>query len=389
MSENFVLDESKAKIHMAGSAGCDGPVHKCTMTPTSLSKMSYYSTVYFKKPDSPDSYGLPSVTAPFADSAVAITLFGTLLCMTFVLPAVMKKPRDIISTSLSIFSGLIGKYLVVNRNPKNLLLYSFWLLLAGVISVTYTNILQSHVVVPGVCENDLSFEEMTRQNYSFESVSWKWMKYAANDSSYEASSYMAARERKLSEKVSQIGKYLRIGSDLNEFVQYYSGTTKRVQVNPSDDIESFKLIPLITEWDLVVGEEKFFNVPLWWEFTYVERASLLARSVELLKEAGLAQYFVQLANRKFVEAVVAGNKENKLKLRNAPAKTHRRVPECRSASLDDALVRECFVLFMYGNLIAAALFLAEQLTSVVIQLFHASTVSVYIISSALPMPHEP
>ena len=103
----------------------------------------------------------------------------------------------------------------------------------------------------------------------------------------------------------------------------------------------------------------------------MERALLFARSVELLKKAGLAQYFVHLSNIKFRESVVGGTTGSKLK--NPPTKIHRRVPQHRSASLDDAFVRECFVLLLYGNLIAAALFLAEQLTSVMPQQFHAST----------------
>ena len=71
---------------------------------------------------------------------------------------------------------------------------------------------------------------------------------------------------------------------------------------------------------------------------------------------------MQLANIKFAEGFVGGNTGSKLK--NAPTQIQRRVPEHRSASLDDAFVRECFVLLLFGNLIDAALFRAEQLTSV-------------------------
>lgn len=49
----------------------------------------------------------------------------------------------------------------------------------------------------------------------------------------------------------------------------------------------------ILGWDIVVGQERFFSAPLWWVFKDVERSSLLVNSVELIKEFGFLNYFVQ------------------------------------------------------------------------------------------------
>ena len=368
-SRSFGLDRNKAEVHMDCSVGCDRPWQHCYNPPVSLSESKYHNTLFFEKPVSVDSFSLPSFAAPLSDSMVAITLLGTSLFVALILTGLTSKPCEIVPVCLSIYLGLIGKSLPISGNRKSAYLYSFWLLLTRVLSATYTNILQSYVVVPQVRYNDLSFEQMTKKNYSFESTLWLWMKILTS-TAFEC---RGTREEMLSERVSKIGKSLGIGTNLDEFVHYYSGSTKRVLVEHGSDTKVYKLISKVTGWDLTVGKERFFNVPLWWNFVRVERASLLASSVELLKEAGLLQYFLRLSDLKFREAVIAAGRDKEFTTANvSTSMIHRTEAEGSSASLNDGLVRECFVLFMYGILTAVAIFLAEQLTKVVHVWLHPS-----------------
>ena len=221
------------------------------------------------------------------------------------------------------------------------------------------NILQSYVVVPGVRYSGLSFENMTERNYTFESTLWDWMRNIMN---YNAATLISRREKVLAERVSERGKHLTFGLPAGEFIKYYSEAAKRALVQPHDETQRFASFSKVTDWDVVIGKEEFFNFPLWWNFVRVERASLLAASVESLKEAGILHYFLQLSDLKVRKMIAATTTERGSKSTYPPSHTADLEFEGVFASLSDALVSESFVLYMYGILTALVVFLAEQLT---------------------------
>ena len=359
--ENYGSYRNSADIHMISSiSSCTGHLTQCYIPPVSLLKLEHHNTLLFRKADRVEPFSLPSLTAPFPDSIAETILLCTPLCMMIILLILRSKSTGVISTYLPLLLGLIGKSLFMRGNAKSTFCYSFWLLVGFVILVTYTSILQSYVVVPGVRYNDLSFDDMSKQNYSFEARQWKWMKATANDSTYHAITVLRAREKTLSERVSNRGKYLgRDSKSWSNFVEYYSKATKRALVVPGDETELYTSI-LLTHMDIVVGKEKFFAVPLWWDFMCVERGSLLASSVESFKEAGLLQYFLQLMKSKSLEVTISGSRKKELNSAKGPTAIHKTAFEGSNASLKDALISECFVLLVYGILTAIAVFLSEK-----------------------------
>ena len=68
-------------------------------------------------------------------------------------------------------------------------------------------------------------------------------------------------------------------------------------------------------WDAVVGQERFFSLPHWWSFAEVERGSLVASSVELLKQFGFVAYFLQLSKSKAQEEVQADPQKEFMKFK--------------------------------------------------------------------------
>ena len=149
------------------------------------------------------------------------------------------------------------------------------------------------------------------------------MRQVTHDSSYETSISIRKKEKALSQQVSEVSKYHTVGSDFGEVVQYYSAATKRTLLEYGDDTEAHKLISQVTGRDVVVGKERFFYVPLWWNFGHVERASLLASSVELFKAAGLLQYFLELSRVKVREVLVVGGGDEAFATTNANVKISR------------------------------------------------------------------
>ena len=367
---NFTLDfatcagisygpTSRAIVRMSSTFVCTGPLYQCYIFPLSLFRFEYFRTVFFSRSIQPGSYSLFSLQAPFSHPFTALLLLGTSICVSITL-AIVSKSRDITAAFLSIFSGLLGKSLSISDYPKSANFYLFWLLLAGVVSVTYTNILQSYVVVPGVRFNDLSFEDMVKQNYTFESSYCKWMKRWIT---HKATVSMSTEERMLSEHVSErVTDLTRVAA--SKFINYYSVARKSAVVQSGAETEIMTLIAKATEWNAVLGKETFFNFPLWWNFGQIERASLLLTSVEGLKEAGILYYFLQLLKSKSHKFIVALSSKKETNSTYVPGTTHTAYCEGSSASLNDALVSECFALFMYGIVTAVVVFLIEQFSRI-------------------------
>ena len=280
------------------------------------------------------------------------------ICLV-VLMLLATKSRDVCRAFLQIFSGLIGKSTSIIKNPRSLLFYSIWLLVTGVISMIYTNILQSYIVVPQIQYSGISFEDMIKQDYAFQSDDWKWIKTVSSDDHYQAAGSMSKMEKLLSERVSHRDKYLKPGTDLNEFMSQYSEASKTVIVETEAETEVYRLASKAAGWDMIVGTEQFFTIPMWWYFGRIERASLLAKSVESLKDAGLVDYFQQLCESKFRKALAASV---------SISTVDRGMYEWIRVSLEDGLIGESFVLFLYGITMAIAGFLIENLIRICLKL---------------------
>ena len=135
-------------LQMHASVNCEKVPGECYHYPLSLSVFEHVKIFTFAKSHLTDSWSLPSLLAPFSDPVaatpllLAFTVAATTLC---VLQAV--KPWVVCDSLLAVLAGLAGKCKSVWGNPRSLIFYSFWLLLACFISITYTNILQSFMVV--------------------------------------------------------------------------------------------------------------------------------------------------------------------------------------------------------------------------------------------------
>ena len=150
------------------------------MYPVSLQRYSYYRTLFFSKTTTSDPSRLSSLAAPFSESAAAFILLSLSACAAISVLLLTAKSWDVVTAVLIIVSGLLGK--TVNLSGGSWLFlwfYTIWLFLVGFIAMTYTNILQSVVVVPGFRSNSLTFEEMVAGNFTFVSTEWMWMKNVA------------------------------------------------------------------------------------------------------------------------------------------------------------------------------------------------------------------
>ena len=128
--------------------------------------------------------------------------------------------------------------------------------------------------------------------------------------------------------------------------------------------ERYELASAILGWDAVLGKELFYAVPLWWLFRDIERGSLLAHSVELVKQIGLDNHFNKLYNllsRKRTKADVY-SEMSRYKMANCSN------GEITPVTFDDSLLRESIFVLLYGTSLAALCFFAEILVVALLNL---------------------
>ena len=215
----------------------------------SLSKFVHFRTILFTKPSLSEPYGLPSLRAPLSDPLALIAFMGILFSTAATLMILRAKLRNPAEAVLLLLSGMIGQTLGTGGNSKFLAVYAAWLLLTGFISVTYTTILRSIVVVPRVRYNVLPFKEMAKRNYNFESPHWKWIKGRSMVDTDDE--FLSATEELISELVTP-----KLPGTSVSFTDYYNEVTRTVLV---DSNKNTAVSAGITgEWVGYAGRERAF-----------------------------------------------------------------------------------------------------------------------------------
>ena len=359
-----VLQSPEGTIVMQTFRDCEGSVQECYIEPMSLSKFEHHCTLSFARQMPPPPFELSSLAAPLtADRTAAILLLCSCTCVT---PFLMRKSNKwvVIEALLQVVAGLLGKCVDSNGNSRQLLWYTCSLFLAGFLSISYTNILQSSVIVPSMHHIDRTFEEMLAGNFTFEAMDFEWIKTYIRD--IQITDSYSTGKSKLMERQEQLAERIVEYSDPTTFswssdIEKFSEGKRKVLVLNSWTIGRYKWIPEKINVDMVVGTEQYFSAPLWWSFMHVERGALLKQSVELLKQAGIVSYFLDLHDIKEREtmgraASLGSTVSDKPGGSDQPSNTESRV------ALVDGLVGESLVLYLYGVLIASAGFIGELIT---------------------------
>ena len=255
--------------------------HECYIPPLTFTASSHHCTLSFSKPDQRRPFDLSSLAGPFGLDYVALLMLATTSIFLSVILVRLSGTWNVTEISFSVLAGLIGQSVNGSRGIRYELCYWLWLICVGFLSMGYTNVLQSILVVPRIQPRRISFEEMLRQNFTFEAQDFTHVKFIA----------MRVRrdEKLLQERVVEY-KLSKLESSYS-VIEHFSEGTRKVLVVNSNTIDGLKWVPTMFKVDLVVGKERFFNLFYWWDLSQVERALLLAKSLENLKEVGFVSYF--------------------------------------------------------------------------------------------------
>ena len=168
---------------------------------------------------------------------------------------------------LAVLSGLVGSSLSLSGHSSYLLLYVTWLLVSGFISMTYTTLLLSIVVVPSTHTSHHTFDEMIRQNYTLASVEQNYIRERSGDMSFQYLSVSGAGKAfKMLEMQKQLANRLTKFeitslSDYYTLVQEFSEGTNKAFIWQTELLETLELfLPRKDGWQMVVSTQKSFSL---------------------------------------------------------------------------------------------------------------------------------
>ena len=336
-------------ISMGISWNCHS-LTECLLPPLPLNHFGFFRTFSISQPTQTDPFDLSCVAAPFHRHHVTAVMLATAsiaLTLTFFL---LTGKWNLVETSLAALAGLIGKSWDGMKEFRAELYYSFWLLMVGFVSMGYTNVLESILVVPSVQRSGRTFEDMLQANFSFETTHFSYIK---------SQKIQITKEEKHLVKLV-VESQQPYPFSWRNFIERFGEGKGNVLVADSNNVKNLGWIPTVLKVDLVVGKERFFNFPSWWGLSYVERASLIAESIEISKEVGILSYFLQLHESKRSELNAQSARMEFLAARES-VEYHDMSDEWSKLTLKDGLVSESFVLFLYGISLASVAFVIEIL----------------------------
>ena len=235
--------------------------------------------------------------------------------------------------------------------------------------MSYTNVLQSILIVPTMQHSGRTFDEMIEQNYTFATADFKFFQTLSIPMSTQYGSIrgggnkrfkMLERQEQLLDRIVQRNPK-RI-PDFYALVEEYSEGQNKVFMLDKKGLPSFGLLlPPKGRWQMVVGTDEFLSIPIWWRFGNVERGSLLAESLERFKQAGFLSYFLRLHDSKLFAWGGAYVRRQQITLADAvPTNSQEPFgPEWR-VTLMDGVTSEAFVIFLYGMIAAKVGFGSEM-----------------------------
>ena len=355
--DGFPEEYMKGVIRMEGVVRCydRSNDNDCYVPPLRLFEYHYYCTLSFSQPSGMipvvfSSLAIPVNHEPFA----GLLLVGTSIALTLLLVGLSGK-WNVFEVSLSVFAGLIGKSWIAHQGRRYELCYLCWLLLVGFISWGYTNVLQSIIVVPRIHHIQHTIDDMLRENLTFKTVNYAFAFIKSR------TRLITEGEKRLVERIVEV-KDFQHPSTVPMFVKHFSEGERNVLVILNLE-QNMKWLPSLLKLDLIVGTERFFNYPYWWDVTNVERGSLLAESVEFFMEVGLHSYFLKLFDS-FSWNDIPKHWEHYFFATNDSSDCQETTDGCSKVTLKDSLVNDSFVLWLCGMSFAVIGFVWEMLAAV-------------------------
>ena len=334
--------------------------------PLGLNEFDYASTLTCSELVEQDAFTLGALAMPITPGAVCM-LFALAISVGLILLARKKNQNlDFRGAVLLSMTALISQVSSENNGLRSI--YAPWMLLVTLISIIYTNTLQSIVVVPENHFEDISFEQRVERNVSFFSSNAAYLqkRFQYYTRSAEAGVTVEDGHNKYAHEYFQKFKHVADRIELLSAmtVPNLLGMNQKqgkVLMEQKLAILMYSRMLQVVGRNAVRGKEKFFELPGFWVFK-AQRSFMLVKSLERLKVSGVVQYLNQEAEKtlmKYCEKV-AREYVDKLEVRKNAGEQdlggfH--------VGLSDSLLKEAFVVLLYGIVLCTAAIALEMLVS--------------------------
>ena len=360
----------------------------CHLSPLAFNMFVEYKLYYTSELSLPYPLTLSALALPL-DLSVVLSLSISYIIILIVMQFKVKR-RCVADSLLVLLSATLNQSLSSFLVQKLRWWYSFWLFLTVFITISYTNVLQSIVVVPGVYQSYLTFSDMVRLNYTFRTYDTEWLRainsvtkeYIENNEN--GRSKTALQSKHLMEKwIVEHGEDFQILPMSPEAAEYFT-RDKQALLYGLDVLSWLRGYMKATGLQFYEGTEQIFDIPLYWSFGDLYAANFVAETLERVKNAGFYSYLTHSADSEFAsyiekmvrtgaQGIVCGRSAACVGLDNDHVTS--RVP------LTDSLMQEAFVLLLYGISFAILVITAES--------WHKNAISNGLTSLKKKVIHEP
>ena len=230
------------------------------------------------------------------------------------------------------------------------------MLFTTIISIAYSNVLQSIIVVPEVREVELSFDDMVDQGFQFLSTRAPQIRSLAhrlydvdpasilvNSTDRKAGKWDFARQERL------LGQMVVTLDTVNaSLLLTLTQANRKVLIEGDFIADAYaSLIQSYLGRNAAKGGGRFFHFLSFWVFA-ANKSYMLTKAFEWMNSAGLVSYFmedaVKVRSKMFVEKVIASAEQE--------GSWKRDFLQCKqeggSAGFSDSVLAECIFVLAYG-----------------------------------------
>ena len=277
------------------------------LSPLAFKMFGFYKLYYTSELSRPYPLTLSALALP-VDLSVVLSLSVSHIIILIVMQFKAKR-RCVADGLLILFSATINQSLSSFLVQKLKWWYSLWLLLTIFATISYTNVLQSIVVVPGIYQSHLTFSDMIRLNYTFRTYNTEWLRVINSitkkyiESNDGGRNRTALKSKRLMENwIVEHGEYFQIIPMSTEAAEYLT-QNKQALLYGTNVLHYVQGYMKGTGLQFYEGSEEIFDIPLWWSFDSLYAANFVAETLERVKNAGFYSYLTHTADSEVTNVV--------------------------------------------------------------------------------------
>ena len=256
-------------------------------------------------------------------------------------------------------------------------IYNPWMLLAMLLGIIYTSLLQSTVVVPESRTEDLPMEKLIQLNYSIFSSQAPALRRLAthlrertsSNAAYDSHAHTAMLN--LTRKIQNLGQRVRDAPDITiPFLLEMSHNERKVLLESRFTISVYSKMLRALNSNAARGKDRLLELPFLWHFQ-TPKAFMLVRLLEHLKASGLVSHFMEQGEEALAQHFAKKSSTVYMQQASIFGRKVRSGYNNSRVGLSDSVLRESLAVLAYGLWLSVFVFVLEVLDVFVRRIYYA------------------